>query len=435
MSDEGPFQFEIVVVGAGPAGIAAACAAAESGKRVAVVDDTPWLGGQIWRGEQARPSNPQAQRWIENFRRSGAALLERTSVIATPEKGLLLAEHQDKPRSIRYEKLILATGARELFLPFPGWTLPGVMGPGGLQALVKNGWPIAGKKVVVAGTGPLLLAVADGLKKHGAQIVSIAEQAPLARLASFGLQLLAHPGKILQGIGIKTRLLGVPYRCGAWPVRAEGDGQVRAEGDGQVRGVTLTDGRKTWTEACDFLACGFHLAPNVELPLALGCELAGGFVCADRWQATSAANIYCAGEPTGVGGVDCALIEGRIAGYAASGQSAKAEALFKERDSWHQFRAALAEAFALREELKTLAADDTLLCRCEDVTLGRARPFSDWRAAKLLTRCGMGPCQGRVCGGAAKFILGWGMESVRPPVLPARLSSLATNPNPTSINI
>jgi NADPH-dependent 2,4-dienoyl-CoA reductase/sulfur reductase-like enzyme len=116
------FEFEIVVVGAGPAGLAAACAAAESGRRVAVVDDTPWLGGQIWRGQQATPSIAQAQQWIGRFRRSGATLLDRTSVIASLRPGVLLAEHDNAPREIRWQQLILATGARELFVPFPGWT-------------------------------------------------------------------------------------------------------------------------------------------------------------------------------------------------------------------------------------------------------------------------------------------------------------------------
>jgi D-hydroxyproline dehydrogenase subunit alpha len=411
-------QFEIVIVGAGPAGIAAACAAAESGKRVAVVDDTPWLGGQIWRGEQAHARQPQAQRWLEKFRASGATVLDRTSVIAAPEPGLLLAERQDAPREIRWQKLILATGARELFLPFPGWTLPGIIGPGGLQALVKNGWPIAGKRVVICGTGPLLAAVAAGLRGYGAKIVSIAEQAPMGRVAEFGFTLLRHPAKIIQGLGIGAGLFGVPFRFGVWPAKADGDESVRA--------VTLTDGRKTWTEDCDLIACGFNLVPNVELALAVGCELDNGFVRVDRMQATNVANVFCAGEPTGIGGADCALTEGQIAGYASSGQAARAEALFGQRTAWHSFRAALAKAYALREELKALATDETLLCRCEDVTLGRARQFSGWREAKLLTRCGMGACQGRVCGAAAKFVLGWGMESVRPPVLPARVNSLIT---------
>lgn len=417
MSD-GASNFEIVVVGAGPAGLSAACVAAESGKRVAVVDDTPWLGGQIWRGEQARAKQPQAQQWLQRFRKCGVIVLDRTSVIAAPTNGVLLAERANEPREIHWEKLIVATGARELFLPFPGWTLPGVIGPGGLQALVKNGWPIDGRRVVVCGTGPLLLAVAKGLRDHGAKIVSIAEQAPLGRVMEFGLTLLRHPGKIIQSAGLMAGLMGVRFRCGVWPVKAEGQDSLQR--------VTLTDGRKTWTEECDFLACGFHLVPNVELPLALGCELQNGFVRVDDWQATSAANVFCVGEPTGIGGVDCALTEGQIAGFAASGQKERAQALFRERAVWHSFRVALARTYALREELRTLADDETLLCRCEDVTLGRTKQFSGWREAKLLSRCGMGACQGRVCGAAAKFVLGWGMESVRPPVLPARVGSLVT---------
>src|SRR5262249_24560677 len=107
----------------------------------------------------------------------------------------------------------------------------------------------------------------------------------------------------------------------------------------------------------------------------------------------------------------------------------RAEALFGERAGWHAFREALAKAYVWRAELKTLATDETLLRRCEDVMLGRVRQFSGWREAKLLSRCGMGSCQGRVCGAAAKFVLGWGAESVRPPVLPARVRSLITTEN------
>jgi NADPH-dependent 2,4-dienoyl-CoA reductase/sulfur reductase-like enzyme len=317
--------------------------------------------------------------------------------------------------------LIVATGARELFLPFPGWVLPGVFGPGGLLGLVKNGWPIAGKKVVVAGTGPLLLATADGLKKRGASIVSIGEQAPRDRVMRFGRQLLRHPAKIIQGLGIKTRLLNVPYRFGVWPIKAHGRERVQS--------VELTDGKRSWTEECDVLACAFHLVPNLELPMLLGCKVSQGFVMVDEWQATGTANVYCAGEPTGIGGADSALVEGRIAGYAASGQTDQARALFAERRSWHRFQAGLAEAFALRPELKDLATSETIFCRCEDVTLERVRKFSGWREAKLQTRCGMGACQGRTCGAASQFVLGWGIESVRPPVMPARISSLLIKNN------
>jgi NADPH-dependent 2,4-dienoyl-CoA reductase/sulfur reductase-like enzyme len=411
-------SYDLVIIGAGPAGVAAACAAAESNATTAVIDETPWLGGQIWRGAKTQTSNPQAREWLERFRQTKVTVLDRTMVIASPKPGVLLAERDQKPLQLHFKKLILATGARELFLPFPGWTLPGVIGPGGLQSLAKNGWPVDGKRVVIAGSGPLLLAVASGLKRLGAKVVSISEQTPQANIMKFALFLSRYPAKIWQGIRLKLRLTGIPYRYGVWPVRATGDQQIKS--------VTLTDGQKNWTEDCDFLACGFGLVPNVELPLALGCELKNDFVWVDSNQATSVPNIYCAGEPTGIGGADCALIEGQIAGYAATNNLFEAEALFAERASWHRFRAALASAFSLRPEVKSLATDETLLCRCEDVTLGRIRQFSGWRDAKLQTRCGMGACQGRICGAASKIILGWGMESVRPPVLPALVGSLVS---------
>jgi NADPH-dependent 2,4-dienoyl-CoA reductase/sulfur reductase-like enzyme len=416
------FEFDVVVVGGGPAGLAAACAASESKTRVALVDESPWLGGQIWRGHESAnlKGNSPAALWLERFRNSGAALLDRTAVVAAPRPGLLLAEREEGPRQIRWKQLVLATGARELFLPFPGWTLPGTMGPGGLQALAKHGWPIEGKRVVVAGTGPLLLAVADGLKKYGANVVAIYEQASRGSVSRFGLRLLAHWGKLWQAVKLRGGTLGIPYQCGVWPVAAEGNAAVER--------VTFTDGKTSWSEECDYLACGFGMTPNVELPLALGCELKDDFVWVDNWQATSVPNVYCAGEPTGIGGADCALVEGQIAGYAATGNHTKAEALVDSRNSWHSFRCSLAAAFALRAELKTLATEETLVCRCEDVSLGRIRQFSGWREAKLQTRCGMGACQGRVCGAAVKFLFGWHADSVRPPILPARISSLVSQP-------
>jgi NADPH-dependent 2,4-dienoyl-CoA reductase/sulfur reductase-like enzyme len=411
------YNFEVLVVGAGPAGIAATCAAAESGKHVGIVDAAPTPGGQIWLSAQATKHDRQASAWLRRFERCGGKLISSATVVAQPRPGELLVETDEGALELGWQKLVLATGARELFLPFPGWTLPNVLGAGGLQAQMKSGLPVNGKKVVVAGSGPLLFAAAYSLRQSGADVRCIAEQAPLSRVMSFSSQLLSHPGKLRQSIQISTRLVGVPYHTSCWPVRAEGMERVES--------VSLTDGRKSWTEPCDYLACGFGLVPNVEMPLFFGCALHGGVVQVNDQQETSVPGVFCAGEPTGVGGVDCALVEGEIAGLTAAGRTSEAVRLFGKRRRWHDFRRALSAAFRLREELKTIAAADTLVCRCEDVSFGRLCQFSSWREAKLQTRCGMGPCQGRICGAATRTLFGWGMESVRPPVLPSRIETLA----------
>ena len=409
--------FDVVVVGAGPAGMATASVAAEKGLRVAVLDATPWLGGQIWRGEQAKPSCAGARRWFTRFQASGAQVLLHTAAVAAPAPGVLLAESPEGPREIRWQNLILAVGARELLLPFPGWTLPNVVGAGGLQALVKAGWPVAGKRIVVAGSGPLLFPVAANLRQAGARIVLVAEQTRWSSLIRFGSTLpVLAPSKLIQAATYQLRLLGIRYRAGCWP--------VAAQGKEQVEGVTLRCGRKTWTVACDVLACGFNLVPNLELPQLLGCRIEDDRVCVDPWQETSVPRVYCAGEPTGVGGVDRAIVEGQIAGFAVTGQRDQARHLFSARGRGRLFARTLDRGFALREEVRHLATPDTIVCRCEDVTRRQLEPYDNWRAAKLQTRCGMGACQGRICGRAVRELFGWRPQSIRPPVFPTRVATL-----------
>jgi NADPH-dependent 2,4-dienoyl-CoA reductase/sulfur reductase-like enzyme len=291
------------------------------------------------------------------------------------------------------------------------------MGAGGLQALVKSGLPIEGKRVVVAGSGPLLLAVAAYLRGRGADVPLIAEQASLKSLSGFGLGLARQPGKVFQAIRLRRQLAGARYLAGCWPVMAEG-------GD-KLSSVTLVRGRRSWQVSCDYLACGFHLLPNLELAQLLGCETVGGRVRVGEFQETSVQHVYCAGESTGIGGLELSLVEGQIAGHAAADSHAKARQLFSLREKQSRFADMLNRTFELREELKTLPAPETIVCRCEDVTFGRLRGYDSWRAAKLQTRCGMGPCQGRVCGAALEFLLNWQPESVRPPAFPVTVESLA----------
>jgi NADPH-dependent 2,4-dienoyl-CoA reductase/sulfur reductase-like enzyme len=291
-----------------------------------------------------------------------------------------------------------------------------VFGAGGLQALVKGGYSVSGKRIAVVGSGPLLLAVAAHLQEDGATIVALAEQAPLGRLAAFGAKLALHPAKLVQGAGYRAALAGVRYRTGCWP--------VAAEGSGKLTGVRLTNGRRTWTVACDLLACGFHLVPNTELAQLLGCELRGDSVAVDEYQRTSVANVFCAGEPTGIAGLDAALVQGQIAGLVATGKIDKARPLLRRRSAERTFGEGLTRAFALRDELASLCEAETIVCRCEDVRFARLQAHTSWTEAKLQTRCGMGPCQGRICGPAVETIFGWKNASVRPPLFPVPISAL-----------
>ena len=410
-------SFDILVVGAGPAGIAAAVSAAACGKRVGLVDDNPAPGGQIWRSGGQLP--PDAQWSIASLVASSVARLQGWRVFDAPGPGLLHAERGDgESAEFGYKSLILATGARERFLPFPGWTLPNVMGAGGLDALVRGGAPIAEKRVVVAGTGPLLLAVAAHLARHGARIVAVCEQAPLLRQLRFGAQLLSEPAKLRQGADYRAAIRGARYLTRCWIVAAQGRDRVES--------VTVRQGNRQWNLPCDFVGCGFHLVPNLELPALLGCRIDDGLVSVDESMQTSVSGAYCAGEPTGIGGVELAVLEGQIAGLAAGGRPDEAKKQARRRRGKLGFVRALAQACALDPHLRGLPTADTRVCRCEDVRLVALQGHSNWRDAKLQTRCGMGPCQGRVCGPAAEFLFGWRVQSVRPPIFPALVSSLGS---------
>jgi len=416
-------HFQTLVVGAGPAGIAAATSAAEAGSRVALIDDNLEPGGQIWRASRGKPGPDTshgggAAQWRKRLLASSVTRLQGWSVFDQPEPQTLRAEREATAANFSYDQLILATGARERFLPFPGWTLPNVMGVGAIQAMVKAGLPIRGKRVVLAGSGPLLLAVAATLHDAGAVVVCIAEQSSLASLAAFTVSLAADPAKLLQGLRYKAVTLGVPFHTGSWPLQARGTERVTS--------VVLSIHGRAEEIPCDYLACAFHIVPNIELPSLLDCRIEQGFVAVDDLQRTSVSNILCAGEPTGIGGLEMSLVEGEIAGLAAAGQFARAKRLVPKKRAMSGFATRLARAFALRPELKDLATDGTIVCRCEDVACGALRHHSTWRAAKLHTRCGMGPCQGRICGSAASFLLGWNADSVRPPMLPTFVSSLAS---------
>lgn len=418
---------ELLIIGAGPAGMAAALAAAPSGARIAIIDDNPAPGGQIWRdGVNAHlPASAQAHRQ-KLAAASNVQVFNSTRVVALAGPKKLLLEDPEHGWIIEYEQLILCTGARELLLPFPGWTLPGVTGAGGLQALIKGGMPLAGERLVIAGSGPLLLASAATAKKAGAQVLRIAEQAPLHAVAGFALQLRKWPAKGLQALQLFDR----HYRC---------DSHVlEAYGDSHLQGVRLNCRGRIVDIPCERLACGFGLIPNTQLAQALGCELKDNAIAVDTNQLSSLNGHYAAGECTGFGGSELALVEGAIAGLMAVGEVQQARALWPQRQRWQAFADQLRRSFALRDELKQLATPDTLVCRCEDVALSALKTCTGWNQAKLHTRCGMGACQGRVCGAATRYLFDWPHPAPRPPFSPTRIDTLlqlAELPNGASVTV
>jgi D-hydroxyproline dehydrogenase subunit alpha len=412
-------RYDIAIVGAGPAGLAAAQASASHGARVALLDAQANAGGQVWRKDVFHGWPRPAQRPVSQIlRHPNVTWLPGTQVVHATH-GELLIQDDEQARYVSYGKLILANGARELLLPFPGWTLPGVTGAGGLQALAKQGWPLQGRRVIIAGSGPLLLAAAATAKKHGAHVLGIYEQASADQVHHFARNLWRWPGKAWQAALLRLQLTGIPYRCGSIVRQASGTDTLQI--------VEVEGPRGTEYLECDQLAVGYGLVPNIELAQLLGCRLkpegAHAFVEVDSALRTSVPYVYAAGELCGIGGRDTAWLEGSIAGHAAADATIPL-ALTEQQRHARAFAEALRQHFALSPHIRTLAQPDTLICRCEDVPLRDLRDHADARSAKLATRCGMGACQGRICGSALAELGLFPRHGLRPPLFPSRLATL-----------
>ncbi|MEM9462938.1 MAG: FAD/NAD(P)-binding oxidoreductase [Myxococcota bacterium] len=405
-------SFDVLVVGAGPAGLAAAANAGRSGKRVALIDMQPNPGGQIWRPERGVQTHPKALALWSACEDAGVEWLGGTTVLDADSPTQLLATGTGRTWRLRGETVVVATGARERFVPFSGWELEGVVGIGGLQALIKSGFDPTGKRIVIAGTGPLPLAVATTTIAYGGTIVARLELASRSRVATLLPTLLRNPSKLVE-----------LARLGPWPVPRFGRRVVGVKRSGAGLDVRVHGPAGEEVLECDILACGYGLVPQTRLARVLGCRVGAEGVWVDPLQRTSVPSVLCAGEPTGIGGEPLASLEGEIAGYVAGGDLEHAARLSRRRRRARAFARALDKTFALGEARQP--SPETIVCRCEGTTLAQVRPFSEARVAKLQTRCGMGPCQGRVCGPGLSHTQGWSdIADLRPPLFPTPVGAL-----------
>ncbi|MFE5327610.1 FAD-dependent oxidoreductase [Embleya sp. NPDC056575] len=430
---------DLVVVGAGPAGLAAAVTAAGFGLRVAVLDTNARAGGQYYRHRAGRPPAwaPLARlHTVEHLAEHRVWAVERGDDHFTVHA--VAGERDGVAVTVRGRRLLLATGAYDRQLPFPGWDLPGVFTAGGAQALLKGNGVAPGRRAVVAGTGPFLLPVAVGLADAGVRVLAVVEASrPTPRAAA----LAPHsPARVVEAAGYAAALARrrIPYRTGRAVVAAHGDGGAlgsvtvaRLDADWRVRPGTESE------LACDTLAVGYGFTPQLELAGQLGCaSTPDGFVAVDTRQATDLPGLYAAGESTGIGGAQLSEVEGELAAYAVAGRTPP-KALLRRRARLTRFAAGLRALYPIRSGWPSWSDEDTPICRCEEVPRGRIADAArqgadDVRSIKLLTRAGMGWCQGRMCAEATACVLSDVLgrpiaapTPTRPIAVPIRLGDLA----------
>ncbi|MDT0482644.1 NAD(P)/FAD-dependent oxidoreductase [Streptomyces doebereineriae] len=441
----------LAVIGAGPAGLAATLAAAARGIRVTLIDSAAEAGGQFYR--QPAPAlgarRPQAlhHQWRtwERLRDGLRAHVQAGTVRHVTDHHVwfverrdspgfavhaLVGPEQEQPAEVRAAAVLLATGGYEKVLPFPGWTLPGVITAGGAQAMLKGGLVLPGRTAVVAGTGPLLLPVATGLAAAGATVAALVDSADPKSFVRRSRALAGRPGKVAEGAQYAGRLLRHRVRTVLHHTVVAAHGAERLEAvtiaaldrDGRVR----QDTRRRLV--CDTLAVSHGMLPHTDLADALGCRVDGTDVYVDDEQRTDVPGVWAAGETTGIGGSALSLAEGHIAGRSIAARLAgrapdpgEWAAAARTRAGLRAFFAAVDSVYVPPAHWAEQVSDGTVVCRCEEVSAGTVREAvrelgaGDLRTVKLLTRAGMGWCQGRVCGPGVAGVAGCAETAGRRP--------------------
>lgn len=452
-------DYDVVVIGAGPAGLAAAATAAESGLSTLLLDENAGAGGQVWRAITSTPVTQRDQlgadywagaKLVDEARFSGAEIIQRATVWSLDRNLEIGISQGGVSAFVGARRVIVATGALERPFPIPGWTLPGVMTAGAAQTMLKSSGLVPDRRTVIAGQGPLLWLLAAQILRLGGRIDRILDTTE--RRNYFAA--LPHAFAFMTSPYFAKGLAMMREVRAKVPV-VTGISELAAAGDGQIATVTYAAGSRRETIPADLLLLHQGVVPNVNLAMAAGIE--------HRWDdlqlcwspvldadgSTSVEGIAIAGDGAGIGGAVAAVVRGRIAGRAAV--AALAPASGGKLAPLATLKAALAKAERGRVFLDTLfrparqfriPSGDTIVCRCEEVTaadildavaIGATGP----NQLKAYRRTGMGPCQGRLCGLTVTELMAQargktpqeiGYYRLRAPVKPITLAELASVP-------
>jgi len=452
-------HYDTIVIGAGPAGLTASSILAEMGLKVLNLDEQNRIGGQIYRNiENASKDNLKKMgaeyrhglELAQRFRKSGSEYSPNSSVWNVEPEGRVCYSRNGVSERITANYIIIATGAMERPMPFPGWTLPGVMGAGAVNGLAKDANLSPSGTVVLAGSGPLLLLEAALLIEKGVDIAAILETTP--KIPSPAI--LPHLPKGL--LGTEFLLKGVKMLLDIKKSKVphhKGITNLSAYGDEMIAGVTAECSGNKLNYSAEMLLVHFGVIPDTHIYRLAGCHMDWNkdqrywYPATDSWGRTNFEKIFGAGDATGVSGALSAEYKGELSAL----EIAMCHGIIPqyERDRLAEIPLAkmkkdgyprpLVDAVFAPDPKQFSFDDSTIICRCETITVGGVRKVvaegvTDLNEVKIITRCGMGPCQGRMCGPALgevvaaelnRSVPSAGLLSVRPPLKQIPLGEVA----------